>query len=101
MKYKHSPDDCENMDDIRIEIDALDKNIIAQLGERFKYVQAAAKFKTSQTSVRAPDRFAAMLITRREWAQQQGLNADAIEKMYTDLVNHFIQEEMKTWKKDA
>ena len=28
----------------------------------------------------------------------EGLNADAIEKLYQDLVNHFIDEEMKHWK---
>jgi len=35
---------------------------------------------------------------RRAWAKEEGLNADAIEKMYQDLVNHFIDEEMKHWK---
>lgn len=89
------------MDDIRNEIDAMDKTIIAILGKRFEYVQAAAKFKTSETSVRAPERFKAMLEKRREWAQQHGLNADAIEKMYRDLVNHFIHEEMTHWRKDT
>jgi isochorismate pyruvate lyase len=38
-----------------------------------------------------------MLLTRREWAEVEGLNPDAIEKMYSDLVNHFIAEEMKHW----
>jgi isochorismate pyruvate lyase len=37
------------------------------------------------------------LATRRDWAENEGLNADAIEKMYSDLVNHFIAEEMKHW----
>ena len=35
---------------------------------------------------------------RREWAQSEGLNPDAIAKMYSDLVNHFIEEEMKQWE---
>ena len=39
-----------------------------------------------------------MLLQRREWATEEGLNPDAIEKMYTDLVNHFIEEELKFWK---
>jgi hypothetical protein len=36
-----------------------------------------------------------MLEMRREWAQSEGLNPDVIAKMYSDLVNHFIEEEMK------
>ena len=32
-----------------------------------------------------------MLKQRRAWAEEEGLNGDAIEKMYRDLVNHFIE----------
>ena len=91
------PSECINMEDIRGEIDALDQAVIKLLGKRFQYVLAASKFKTSATSVRAPERFKAMLATRREWAEAEGLSPDAIEKMYSDLVNHFIAEEMKHW----
>lgn len=91
------PDDCADMQDIRREIDCLDQMIIALLGKRFQYVRAAAKFKTSESSVRAPERFKAMLQQRRVWAEENGLNPDAIEKLYSDLVTHFIEEEMKRW----
>jgi len=68
------------------------------IGQRFEYVKAASKFKTSATSVKAPERFNVLLLQRREWAVEEGLNPDAIEKMYFDLVNHFIEEELKFWK---
>ncbi|MBD2105294.1 isochorismate lyase [Leptolyngbya sp. FACHB-261] len=93
-----TPEECENMTDIRAEIDQLDRQIIALLGQRFAYVKAASKFKTSETSVKAPERFQAMLEQRRVWAEAEGLNADAIEKLYRDLVSHFIDEEMKHWQ---
>jgi isochorismate pyruvate lyase len=93
-----TPDQCENMVDIRTEIDRLDRQVVALLGERFAYVKAASKFKSSETSVKAPERFQAMLEQRRVWAEEEGLNADAIEKTYRDLVNHFIDEEMKHWQ---
>jgi isochorismate pyruvate lyase len=93
-----TPDECENMLDIRAEIDRLDRQIIALLGQRFAYVKAASKFKRSQTSVKAPERFEAMLKQRRVWADEEGLDADVIEKIYRDLVNHFINEEMKHWQ---
>jgi len=95
---QRAPEDCSGLDEIRAEIDHLDQAVIALLGKRFKYVLAAAKFKASQASVRAPERFKAMLLQRREWAAAEGLNPDAIEKMYSDLVNHFISEEMKHWQ---
>lgn len=93
-----TPEQCGNMVDIRAEIDRLDRQVIALLGQRFAYVKAASKFKTSETSVKAPERFQAMLKQRRTWAQEEGLNADAVEKMYHDLVTYFIDEEMKRWK---
>jgi isochorismate pyruvate lyase len=92
------PAECQNMADIRQEIDQLDRRIIELIGQRYGYVKAAAKFKTSETAVKAPERFAAMLVERRTWAVEEGLNPDAIEKLYTDLVNHFIAEEMKHFK---
>ena len=91
------PEACTDMQDIRREIDRLDQAVIALLGKRYQYVLAASRFKTSATAVRAPERFKAMLATRREWAEAEGLNPDAIEKMYSDLVTHFIAEEMKHW----
>lgn len=100
MEVKNSlaPAECAGMEDIRGEIDLLDQAVIRLLGQRFKYVLAASKFKTSEASVRAPERFKAMLGKRREWAVAEGLNPDAIEKLYADLVNHFIEEEMQRWK---
>lgn len=91
-------DRCENMADIRAEIDRLDRQVVALLGQRFAYVKAASKYKSSETTVSAPERFKAMLEQRRVWAEEEGLNADAIEKMYEHLVNHFIDEELKHWK---
>ena len=92
------PLECQNLIDIRNEIDTLDQNIILLIGKRFEYVKAATNFKKSEKGVRAPDRFMTMLKQRRTWAEQSGLNPDVIEKMYTDLVNYFIAEELKHWK---
>ena len=95
-----SPTNCKDMQDIRAEIDRLDRAVIALLGQRFKYVQAASKFKTSATAVRAPERFTAMLQQRRDWAIEEQLNPDAIEKLYSDLVKHFIAEELQQWQQE-
>lgn len=88
------------MQEVRAEIDRIDREVIALIGQRYAYVQAAAQFKTSEASVRAPERFQAMLQQRRHWAAEDGLDPDSIEKMYRDLVNYFIEEEMKSWKKE-
>ncbi len=94
------PESCENLAEIRSEIDRIDREIITQLSKRFAYVKAAAKFKTNETSVKAPERFQAMLEQRRIWAESEGLNPDVIENLYRDLVNYFIKEELATWQSD-
>jgi len=91
------PNDCSNIQEIRVCIDTIDRQIISDLGKRFEYVKVAAKFKTSETSVKAPERFNTMLQQRRQWAEEAGLSPDVIEKVYQDLVNYFIDEELKHW----
>src|SRR5579885_2195298 len=95
IQNEKEPGECVKIEDIRKEIDRLDQAVISLLGKRYQYVIAAAKFKTDATAVRAPERFTAMLQQRRQWAQESGLNADVVEKLFRDLVNHFIEEEMK------
>lgn len=103
MKYQNNiePQDCSGMEEIRAEIDNMDRDIISILGKRFEYVKAASKFKSSKNSVRAPERFAKMIEKRRAWAEAEGLSPDAIEKMYRDLVDYFISEEMTKWQSET
>jgi isochorismate pyruvate lyase len=68
------PEDCESLDDVRLAIDALDREIIAGLGQRARYVEAAARFKTGEPSIRAPERQRTMLEARRRWAEEVGLS---------------------------
>lgn len=98
---RKQPEECQDMVDIRQEIDTIDQEIIAMVARRYQYVKSAAKFKTNEGSVKAPERFAAMLLERRKWAEMQDLNPDVIEKMYTDLVHYFINEELKHWKEQT
>jgi isochorismate pyruvate lyase len=100
VQQMKNPDECANIHEVREEIDIIDREVIDALSKRFQYVIAAARFKTSEASVRAPDRFQAMLEQRREWALESGLNPDVVEKLYRDLVNHFIEEELKRYKSE-
>lgn len=92
------PEDCASLGEIRAEIDRVDHSIIEMIGKRKGYVMAAAKFKASLDDVAAPDRFTAMLQARREWAAQQGVSSDMVEKLYRDMVSHFIAEERAHWE---
>ena len=93
------PEACASLEDVRAEIDRIDREIIHLLGRRAQYVQAAARFKTSEQHVAAPDRQASMLRARREWAVEAGLDPDVIEDVYRRLVEYFIRCELDHWRK--
>ena len=97
--FSKSPEACENLQEIRQEIDAIDQDVIRLLGWRFEYVKAAARFKTTAQSVNADERVNVMLRQRRVWAEEAGISPEIIEKLYRELVDYFIREEMREWQK--
>lgn len=92
------PDECTGLDQIRAGMDAVDRQIVALIAERVAFVRAAAQFKSTSANVAAPERVAAVLKTRREWAEQAGLDGDVIEGLYRDLVAYSVSEEHKEWQ---
>lgn len=94
------PDRCTSLDEIRAGMDAIDRQIVSLIASRIAYVRAAAKFKTSSANVAAPDRVAAVLKTRRDWAEAKGLSGDVVESLYRDLVSYCVSEEHKQWEVD-
>ena len=92
------PEDCTGIEDIRRAIDELDREVIGLIGRRARYVEAAAKFKTGESSVRAPERQQAMLRERRRWAIEEELDPDVIEEIYRTLISYFVHREMEQWR---
>lgn len=82
----HGSEDCKSLQDVRAEIDRLDEEMIVRIGERARYVKAAARFKTSEADVTAPERQKLMLAQRREWAEREGLDPAVIEDVFRGLV---------------
>jgi isochorismate pyruvate lyase len=98
MKSGKHPKECASLAEVRAQIDRIDEQIVALVGRRAGYVKAAARFKDSEHAVSAPERFAAMLQVRRQWAEREGLSADVIESIYRELVRYFIAEEKEHWR---
>lgn len=93
---KKHPAECKNIAEVRCEIDAIDKAVIGLLGKRFDYVKEVVKYKeNTSSSIEDAARRQIVIDTRREWAQDAGLNPDSIEEMYLNLTQYFINEEKK------
>nr|WP_273822907.1 MULTISPECIES: isochorismate lyase [Pseudomonas] len=93
-----TPEACLDLNDIRDGIDALDHQILETLQQRLRYVKAAARFKPSEQSIPAPERVAAMLAERRQWAEAAGLEVGFIEKLYEQIIHWNIQQQILHWR---
>lgn len=82
-----------SLPEVRAEIDRVDQEIVKLIGRRMVCVKHAARFKTSERDVAASERVTSMLETRRGWAVTVGVNPDMIEKLFLDMVMHFITTE--------
>src|SRR5262245_32386201 len=91
------PDECSSLEEVRHEIDRIDRELIASLGRRARYVRAAARFKASEQDVAAPERRAAMMVDRRAWAAEAGLDPDVLEDVYQRLIAYFVRRELEHW----
>ena len=88
------PQNCKSLDEVRSEIDRLDRSLITTISRRQEYVHAAARFKRSQEQVHASERQRSMLAARRQWADLEGVDPDLIETLFCTMVAHFIKAEM-------
>jgi chorismate mutase-like protein len=92
-----SPEQCSSIEEVRNEIDRIDNSIITFLGERSQYVEKASGFKKDKESVSAPDRVKTMLVQRKKWAFDNGLDPVFIEELFKNITSHFIGKEKNKW----
>lgn len=94
MEFK-TPENCRSLEEIRNEIDKIDEHIISLFSERHKYVEEIVRFKHDKDAIIAQERKDQVILQRKKWAEQKGLNAGTFEKIYTLLVNSNIEHEME------
>lgn len=86
---------CNNIEEVRNNIDRIDKEIVKLLSERSNYVKQAAHFKKTTDDVKAPARVEAVINKVRTLAIENNVNPDLIERIYRTMIDCFINLEMK------
>jgi isochorismate pyruvate lyase len=86
-----------SLDEVRENIDEIDKQIVDLLGVRYYYVTQAARFKNSAEDVKAPARVEKVIAKVRELAKQADIEPDIVEKIYRSMIDCFINHELKTY----
>ena len=94
-KSRVPPADCRSMAEVRFGVDRLDEEIVALLGERFRYMDAAARIKPERGHVRDEARKAEVLANVARHAASADVPAGVAADIYERLVEGSIAYELE------
>lgn len=86
---------CESMADVRRNVDRLDREIVALLAERSRYVAQAARIKDDIETVRLPDRIEQVIDNVKRLAGEADLEPAIAEAAYRPMVDAYIAFERR------
>ena len=85
------------MIDVRVGVDAADRELVALLEKRFGYMRAAARIKPTRDAVRDEERKASVINAAVADASARGIPGDVIGDIWERLVEGSIAYEMVEW----
>jgi isochorismate pyruvate lyase len=85
------------MSDVRAGVDEIDRQIIALLGRRMRYMDAAARIKPDRGAVRDEARKQQVIHNARVAAAAEGVPDDLAAALYELLVEASIGYELSVW----
>ena len=85
---------CNSIEEVRSNIDRIDRQIVILLAERGRYVKQAARLKESTDDVQAPQRVEQVIAKVTALSQELGANSSITEQVYRAMISGFISAEM-------
>ena len=92
-----SPEACMTMPEVRAGVDAVDRELAALLGERFRFMDAAARIKSDREAVRDEARKAAVIGNAETAAALNGVPPGVASILWETLVEASIAHELQVW----
>lgn len=93
-----SPEQCQDIAEVRYAIDFIDNEIVRLIAEREKYVKRASVFKASEAAVRDVDRVSEVIKSKKALAARYQTSEDLIERIYSTMINYFVDRELDEWR---
>ena len=84
-----------SLEDVRREIDRIDREIVRLLAERGGYVREAARFKRTVDDVKAPQRVEAVIAKVRALSMEHNLDPAITERIYRAMIAAFTEHEIE------
>jgi len=94
-----SPEDCRTMAEVREGVDALDRQLVALIAKRARYMEAAARIKPSRDVVRDEWRIEDVVSKVKAEAEKAGLSVSIAEPVWREMVEQSIAYEFRVWDK--
>jgi len=91
------PEDCLAMEEVRSEIDRLDRILVALLAERQRYIEAAGRIKPRADEVRLQWRIEDVVAKVLAEAEGRGLSRRIAEPVWRELIDRCIDHEHEVW----
>ncbi len=85
------------MSDVRTGVDALDRELVALLAVRQRYMDAAARIKTDRNRVYDAARIEDVVAKVKAAARTQGLSEAIVEPVWRTLIDRCIAHELDAW----
>lgn len=93
---RKEPRHCKSIEEIRAQIDLIDKQLVELFALRFEYVQEVVKYKeNNKEAIVAEDRRQQVIEQRSEWARELGLDKDFYARLFESLIGHNISKELE------
>jgi chorismate mutase len=84
---------CQNLGEVRGNIDRIDRQILALIAERGGFVHEAARFKANPEAVEDKTRVEQIIAKIRGLAEQNHLSPEIAEATYRAMIGAFTKEE--------
>jgi len=92
-----APEACSTMSDVRLGVDALDRDLVNLLAVRQRYMDAAARIKPTRGAVRDNDRVEDVVTKVKAAAREVGLSEAIAEPVWRTLIECCINYEFGRW----
>jgi len=90
--------ECKNIEEIRENIDSIDKEIVKLLSQRSNFVKQAAKFKKNNEDIEAPQRVEEVIKKVKTLAVRYEMPPEIAENVYRVMIENFINSETEEFK---
>lgn len=87
------PADCASMEDVRDEIDRLDRALVELIAQRLGYVDRAWQLKVSPEDALVPWRVQQVIDKVKAHARETNLPPELVEALWRQMIGWFIQYE--------